>query len=110
MNKAEKKMLREVIFRVAHHNKYLWWELKRQIWDHGLQAYYPRQGDFDQTAERTLKALGTTERRALAFEWRKANAHQLDWSEERIVLSYVPVVIEEVVKRATTAAYRTTNW
>lgn len=109
MNRAEKKILRQVIFCVAHHNKYLWWEIKRQIWDHGFQVYYPRQGEFDQAAERALKALGTPERQALVLEWRNANAHQLETPEE-IVLSYVPLVIEEVVKRATTAAYRTTNW
>lgn len=110
MNRTEKKILREVIFRVAHHNKYLWWELKWQIWDHGFQTYYPRQGEFDQVAERALKALGVPEKQAMILEWRRANVNQSELPEEQIVLSYVPLVIEEVVKRATTAAYRTTNW
>lgn len=110
MNRAEKKILRKVIFHVAHHNKYLWWEIKRQIWDHGFQVFYPRQGEFDQAAVRALKALGTPERQALVLEWRKAHAHQLETPEEQILLSYVPLVIEEVIQRATTAAYRTTNW
>jgi len=84
--------------------------LKRQIWDGGFQTYYPRQGEFDRAAARALKGLNFSEKQALVVEWRKSNPHQLDWTEEQIVLGYVPLVIEEVVTRATAAAYRTTNW
>ncbi|MDX6012845.1 hypothetical protein [Cupriavidus necator] len=110
MNKAEKKILRDVIFYVAHHNKYLWWELKRQILDSGYQIFYPRQGEFDLVAEGALMRLRSHEKQALILEWQKSNVDHSEVTSEQIVLSYVPLIIEEVVKRATTAAYRTTNW
>lgn len=110
MNKVEKKILRDVVRHVAHHNRYLWWELKRQIWDFGYQTYYPRQGEFYGVAERALMRLGQHEKQALIAEWRKANVDRADVPDERTVLSYAPLIVEEVVKRATTAAYRTTNW
>jgi hypothetical protein len=54
--------------------------------------------------------LGQQEKQALIAEWRKANADRADVPDERAVLSYAPLIVEEVVKRAATAAYRTTNW
>jgi len=110
MNKAEKQILRETIFHVAHHNKHLWWELKHQIFDHGYQSYYPRQGEFDLVAERALMRLGSHQKHALVVEWRKCNPTQSDVADEQVVLAYAPLIIEEVVMRATTAAYRTINW
>lgn len=60
MNTIEKRILKDVIYRVAHHNKNLWWALKWQIWDSGFQTYYPHQGELEQIAERALIALGTS--------------------------------------------------
>ena len=110
MNRAEKKILKDLILRVAHHDNYLWWELKRQIWDGGFQTYYPRQSEFDHATERALMALSEPEKQALLGEWRKRHDSPADWTDEKIVLSYAPLVIDEIVRRATLAAYRTVNW
>lgn len=110
MNKAEKQILRDTIYHVAHHNKHLWWELKHQIFDYGYQSHYPRQEEFDLVAERALTRLGLHEKQVLVVEWRKRNPTQSDVSDEQVMHSYVPLIIEEVVMRATTAAYRTINW
>jgi len=110
MNRAEKKILQHLIRRVAHHNENLWWELKRQIWEGGYQTHYPCQDEFDHATERALMALSEPEKQSLIREWRAANPGHADWPDDKIVLSYLPLVIAEIVRRANLAAYRTVNW
>jgi len=55
-------------------------------------------------------ALSEPEKQALLGEWRKRHDSPADWTDEKIVLSYAPLVIDEIVRRATLAAYRTVNW
>lgn len=69
MNKAELKLLREIIHYVAHHNKNAWWELKRQIWESGYQATYPLVGEFRSSAERQIEKLPEKEKSALHNEY-----------------------------------------
>ena len=72
MNRNEKRLLREAIKMVAHHNRNAWWELKRQIFEGGYQSYYPMQGDFDSAAERTIAKQSDETKVALIAEWRHA--------------------------------------
>jgi hypothetical protein len=111
LNKAERKILRTVIHNVAHHNKDLWWELKREIWDRGYQTVYWSMGvEYLDAAERALKRLTPSEKQALIGEWGKANPTDAELPDSKIVLSYALLIVEEVVERARSAAYRTTNW
>lgn len=110
MTKAEKKLLRNVIRNVAHHDKDRWWELKREIFDRGYQPEYYSLGDYLRPAEFELKHLSVPEQQALIGEWRKANPTNVELSNLQIVLGYVFPILQEVVERARSAAYRTNNW
>lgn len=111
MTKAERQAERRIVGRVAtsvrksHPNA--WWELKRQVWDGGLQSFYPAQQEFDSLIDHTLRSLSAAEITVLNDELSKGTATQAidDW-----VTHYRHVVTEELVRRAVIAAYRTENW
>ena len=52
---------------------------------------------------RALKSLSSSEQQALIGEWRKS-------AKPKSEITYVPLIIEEVVKRARRAAHRTSKW
>ena len=110
MNKSEKKILRKVIYNVAHDNENLWWELKHQIFDFGYQTYYPLQDEFRSAAEHALKSMSVSDQKLLVDEWRKAKPTRAELPDSKIILAYVAMIIEEVVGRARSAAYRTVSW
>lgn len=110
MNPAEKRLLRDTIKALAHHNRNAWSDLKRQIFEGGFQSDYPVQGDFDGPAERLIARLSGETKDALIAEWRSAVPARIRLTDPDILAAYARVVVEEVVERARVAAYRTENW
>jgi hypothetical protein len=110
MNRNEKRILRTAIQAVAHHNSNAWCELKRQIFEYGYQSYYPVQGDFDRPAEQVIAGQPNTVKQALVNEWLTAKPARANFPESEILNAYARLIVEEVVRRARLAAYRTVNW
>ncbi|MBN2427895.1 MAG: hypothetical protein JXK94_06145 [Deltaproteobacteria bacterium] len=110
MNRNEKRILRTAIKAVAHHNSNAWWELKRQIFDAGYQPNYPMKGAFDGPAGRVISGQSDAVKEALINEWKKAKPPRADLSDSEILAAYARLIVEEVVKRAQVAAYKTENW
>lgn len=110
MTPKEKQILRPAIRWVVRHDKHAWMELKREIWDSGYQSYYDSQGDFLNAATRAVKGLSPEEKSELMVEWKKANPQQGVYSEVSFIAAYTLLILEEVIERARTAAYRTVNW
>jgi hypothetical protein len=110
MTRNEKRILRPAINAVAHHNKDLWWELKREIFDCGFQSYVPRQSDFDLPAKRVVAGLSDVVKASLFDEWRNAMPSRPKWTDEQILDYYALLIVEEIVERARVAAYSTSNW
>ena len=110
MTRNEKRILRSAINAVAHHNKALWWELKRQVFDYGDQSYYPRQSEYELPARRVVAGLSNVAKTALFVEWRNAKPRRPDCTDEQILAYYTQLIVEEIVGRARVAAYTTSNW
>ena len=110
MNRAENKILSDATRAVAHHNKHLWWELKRQVWDFGYQSYYPRQGEYQREAELAVAALPTQKFMELLAIYTSRHQSDLPPTEQQVVRYYAALMIEEIVRRAGIAAYKTVNW
>ncbi|MBE0625522.1 MAG: hypothetical protein IH606_11975 [Burkholderiales bacterium] len=110
MTRNEKRILRSAINAVAHHNKVLWWELKRQVFDYGDQSYYPRQSEYELPAKRVVAGLSDIEKASLLSEWRNARPPRPEWTDEQILAYYARLIVEEIVERARVAAYTTSNW
>ena len=110
MTRNEKRILRVALQQVVHHDKNAWWALKREIWDRGYQSYYDAQDDFMDAAERALEILPDEVRSSLCVEWNKANPQRGEISETNFVSAYTMLILDEVIKRAWVAAYRTIHW
>jgi len=110
MNRTEARILREATRDVAHHNKHLWWELKRQIWDFGYQSYFPHQGEYELPAKRAVNHLPEQSLDELRLEYCAQYMDEPSPSREHLVEHYAMLMIEEIVRRAGIAAYRTENW
>jgi hypothetical protein len=110
MNRDEKRILGPLIKAVVHHNEHKWWELKRAIWDGSGDAAYFWQSEFRNVAERGVARLPDGVRREVLDSWRSTRPTRASLSEEEILHQYVLMIEEEVVARATTAAYPTTEW
>jgi len=110
MNSAERKVLRSAIRLVAHHNSNAWWELKRQIWEGGYQSFYPMESDFRHYAEMAILQLPSSQRDELRSILDGRSAGQSPLNDQDLCNEYVPLILEEIVRRAGIAAYRTVNW
>lgn len=110
MNRAERKVLREIIRFAIQHNKHLWWELKRNIWESGFQSYYPLQSEYDQSVRNAISSLSPSELQDLRVLYMTKFPDRPSPSDENLTTHYVTVVIEEIVWRAGLAAYRTVHW
>jgi hypothetical protein len=109
MNRIERSVLSASIKAIREHNRNLWWELKRQIWDGGFQAYYPRQGEYEIPTRQVLNRIDLRSFSLLEQEWSKA--HPGERPHRDVVLRhYEAAIIEELVRRATIAAYQTNEW
>lgn len=110
MNRAELQVLRKTIKLVSHHNKHLWWELKRQIFDSGFQNYYPRQSEYELPARKAILNLSQDAINVLCGTYIRRHADDVSPSVDKVSSYYTHIVIEEIVRRAGLAAYRTENW
>lgn len=110
MTPEQRRILRPVFSQVAHHNKHLWWELKREIFDRGFQAHYHREFEFSEPARAGLAKLSAIDRQWLVSEWRRVNQDAYASSDEEVLGLYSVIIVEEVVRRATVATQRTENW
>ncbi|CAA9891998.1 conserved hypothetical protein [Candidatus Methylobacter favarea] len=110
MTRNEKKILKTAINTVTHHNKNIWWELKREIFDHGFQPHYYWQSEFENIAHRVINKLSDADKQLLFAEWKNAKPPRTVKSDEEILNAYTQLIIEEVVSRASVAANRTENW
>ena len=110
MNQTELRTLRKVIKLVAHHNENLWWELKHQIWDFGYQTYYPLQSEYRFAAKQALSHLPEEKLQELHLTYTTQLKNDQPPDREQLIEHYTAVMIEEIVRRAGIAAYRTVNW
>ena len=110
MTRNEKKILKTAINAVTHHDKNIWWELKREIFDHGFQPHYFWQSAFEISASQVISRLADDDKQLLFAEWKNASPPRPVKSDEEILTAYAQLIIEEVVSRASVAANRTENW
>ena len=92
MTRDEKRILRDAIRHVAHHNANAWWELKRQIFEGGFHLYYPVQSDFDFSARQAIDRLSPEERERLVAEWSKSHGKSSTLNNEQIWESYARMI------------------
>ncbi|CAN5723017.1 hypothetical protein BH11PSE12_BH11PSE12_17290 [soil metagenome] len=111
MTRNEKRILRNAIKSVTHHNRIAWTELKLQIYHNGYQFDYPVRGDFDFPAEMAIMRMSAEDKQLLLNEWKNTNSEESgEKPDSEIFNYYARVIVEEVVVRARAAAYRTVNW
>jgi hypothetical protein len=110
MTRDEKRILRTTIKAIIEHNRNLWWELKRQIFDMGYQTWYPMQDEYRSPVAGVFKGLDPVKRAELLAEWRKCRPEKASYTDEKIISTYELIVIEEIVERARSAAHRTVSW
>ena len=84
--------------------------LKLEIWETGFHVNYQMQGEFRNMAEKNIDALDEASINELKTAYQDRHHNAKDITKQSLVLKYAGEVIEEIVKRATRAAYRTTNW
>ncbi|WP_423708763.1 hypothetical protein [Undibacterium sp. WLX3042] len=109
MNKIERKILGPLVSRVRLSHTNAWWELKYQTYHNGFQLYYPAQDEFDYGIKYQLNNLSASDFSSLEKEFQKAETNN-PIERERIINYYSKVVIEELIRRAQIAGYRTVNW
>lgn len=109
MNKTERSILGPVIKRTRLSHKNAWWDLKQQILDTGFQSYYPAQDYFDRIAKNQLSRISNSDIFVLTEEWKKVYPESVPTADQ-VFEHYSYLIIEEVVRRAGIAAYRTENW
>jgi len=110
MTRLERAALSETLGALVRHDAHLWWELKRQIFDWGYSTAYPRQFEYETPAKGLLLNLSNEWKEILHQEWPKWNHRYTDRNDSSLISIYLPLVIEEIVRRATVAANRTENW
>lgn len=109
MNRTERLLLLPLVKQVRKAHPNAWWELKRQVWDRGYQAYYPAQDEFHRLAEGAIARLPAQSLATLVNAFRKTDAEP-PASEGAIRSHYAGVIVEVIVRRAAIAAYRTSEW
>ncbi len=110
LTKVERQILGPLIKGIVRYYKDSWGQLKREIWDLGHQSYYVAQGDFLAPIERAISRIPSETRTLLSSEWRAANPRRDDISDSNFVAVYTLFTLEELIRRAKVAAYRTCNW
>lgn len=110
MTPLQRNILGPLVKKVSHHDKHLWWELKREIFDRGYQPHYMREFEFTESAKACLDKLSSVEISQLAKEWKRDDPQNFDESDAKLLAFYTSIIVEEVVRRAFVAAKRTVNW
>ncbi len=110
MNRNEARILRESIRKAAYQSKFLWWKLKREIWDFGYQTYYPSESDYQRPVDQVLSRLSDQHFQELQAAYCARFTEEKNPSREQIIAFYSALMIEEIVRRAGIASLRTINW
>jgi hypothetical protein len=66
--------------------------------------------DYLNPIDSVLFHLEPLKRTELIAEWRRCRPEKAHYADEQIMSLYTPMVLDEIVKRAKTAAYRTIKW
>lgn len=110
MNRNESRILRESLKRARQLNKFLWWNLKREIWDLGYQTRYPSENDYQRPVNHVLSKLSDQHFQELQEAYCARFTEEKEPSRERVSDFYSALMIEEIVRRATIASLKTINW
>ena len=110
MNREEKKLLQATIKAVRARRRWVWDNLKREIWDMGYQEMYPSQLDFLPTIEAEVKRFSQELRNDLMSAWKSAKPSRDEINDANFESAYALLILEEIVERARVAAYRTMDW
>jgi hypothetical protein len=109
VSREEKAVLWPIVKRLRLAYPHAWSALKRETWDRGFQFHYHFQAEFDVPAKKALSKLSEIHAEVLRLAWSRRNAmKEVNWAE--VVDDYSYVIVQELVHRATIAAYRTDNW
>lgn len=108
----QRRILGPRIKAMVHHNKHVWWELKRQLFDSGSSGagVYHWESVYRELAHHFIGALSDEDKTILVTEWRRENIEQASSGDETILKFYGAIVGEEIVRRAEIASNRTINW
>jgi hypothetical protein len=109
MTRVERKILFPAIKRVRLFNSNVWWELKWEVWDSGYQSHYRIQDEYIKPAQRALAHLPNDQLNVLIEEWARQHP-EIEATDLIVKDHYSSVIVEEIVRRACIAAYRTIEW
>ena len=110
MNKTEWRILQKLATAIVHSNRVAWDQLKWEIYDYGYQSNYPAQSFFENTAREVLKHLSDFEQRKLIQLWNNSSPKRANLSDDEIHDRNAQMILEQIMARARSAAYRTINW
>lgn len=110
VNRIEARLLRNATSATVAHNRHLWWEVKRQVFELGYQTYYPRQDEYTDAAKSSISHLPEGQLQELRLAYCGRHRARVLPNDDQVIDYYVAVMIEEIVRRARVAANRTINW
>ena len=112
MTPEQRRVLGPPIKAMVRHNKHVWWELKRQIFESGVDGagVYHWESLYRDLAHHFIGTLSNQDKAILVAEWRYENAEAAMSSDEVILTTYVGVIAGEIVRRAEIASNRTICW
>ena len=110
MTNKEMRLLRDLIKMVLRVRKQEWWLLKREIWDRGYQNEYYELGQFIDTIEKAVFLLSPDVKMELMKEWKKFERERGKIDFSNFNTTYTMYILEEIQRRASIAAMKTSNW
>lgn len=112
MTPEQRRILGPSVKAMVRHNKQVWWELKRQLFESGSSGagVYHWESVYRELAHHFIGALSDQDKTILVTEWRRENSEEIFSSDEAILKFYDAIVGEEIVRRAEIASNRTINW
>jgi hypothetical protein len=99
-------MLGPVIKAVIRARPYVWQRLKYEIFNYGNQTGYPAEFELYPVIDRLMDQFDEATRVGLVEAWLAAKPRRRNLSDDEILLSYRAMIVEVIVQRAETAAYR----
>jgi len=111
MTPEQRRVLGPSIKAMVRHNKHVWWELKRQIFESGAAAgAHHWESIYKNLAHHFIGTLTDQDKAILVTEWRRENMEEISSSDEGVLIIHSAIVAEEIVRRAEIASNRTINW
>jgi len=112
MTPEQRRVLGPRIKAMVRHNKHVWWELKRQIFESGGggAGVCHWESVYRDLARHFIENLSAQDKTTLVDEWRRKNSEKKYSSDEAILKFYDAIVGEEIVRRAEIASNRTICW